>query len=96
MPKIDLIVKDILNDVKDIEANIPSLAPGRFPTVIVFIETITTCLSCGEIYRSPNRHPLVRYGNNATMVKKWTSTFSVLKREFQTVQINADKCQNCW
>jgi hypothetical protein len=96
MPKIDRLVKDMLNDVKDIEAGIPSLEPERFPEAIVFIETITTCTFCGETYHSPNAHPLVRYKNKATAAKRWVPSFSILKQEKQIVRIEADKCQKCW
>ena len=96
MPKIDGQVKDMLNDVKDIEANVPQLDQERFPEAIIFVETITVCSFCGAIYRSPNKHPLVRYSNKATATAKWIPTFNVLRQEYETVQIESDKCANCW
>lgn len=96
MPRIDGQVKNMLNDVKDIEANVPSLDPGPLLEAVVFIETITTCSFCGEIYHSPNSHPLVRYGNKATATKQWVPSFNLLKQEYETVETTADKCSNCW
>lgn len=96
MPRIDGQIKDMLNDVKDIEANVPQLDPGRFPEAIVFTETITTCIFCGEIYYSPNKHPLIRYKNKSKAAEKWVPSFNVLKQEYETVEVESDKCANCW
>lgn len=96
MPRIAGQIKDMLNDVKDIEANIPQLDQGRFPEAVVFIETITTCSFCGETYRSPNKHPLVRYRNKSTAAEKWIPAFNLLKQEKEIVETTADKCSNCW
>lgn len=96
MPKIDGQVKAMLNDVKDIEANVPQLDQGRFPEAVVFIETITTCSFCGETYHSPNKHPLIRYKSKATAAAKWVPSFNLLKQEVATVEVKSDKCSNCW
>ncbi len=96
MPKIDGQVKALLSDVRDIEENIPSLDPGRFPEAVIFVETITTSSFCGATFRSPNAHPLVRYNNKSTAVTKWTPSFNILKQEKQEINIRSDKCSKCW
>ncbi len=96
MPRIDGQIKDLLTDVRDIEANVPDLAPGRLPEAVVFVETVVTCLSCGESYPYPSLHPLVRFKNKATAVRKWTSSINILPKEKETVHVQADKCRKCW
>lgn len=97
MKDLDLNIDKLLEEVKDIKKAVPGLPKGRSTAEALALFVISTkCKACGEIYKYPSSHLMVRYRKNYSAAKELTSVLLALPHETKEMEMESERCQKCW